>query len=202
VADQGTKVVTDISGTTGKVKDQIKDAVQKNGEAVGAYVSNYNIFEKEGGEIGYDVLEGLDASDADAASVNALIAQANDLLKSTAKVVMALRVETEFLVIAKADQAALSAPKDPAKIAGIGLVGISAVASALTIIREATTLQPQLKTTLDALKEKASSKPTLGFKLSKAVSQTGTALKNLAGAASDAPTLLSGARDVLVASTK
>jgi hypothetical protein len=182
--DAGLKATSEIGKTMNdKVHARVTATIKTKSADVASYLGNYDIFTKGGEQLGYNDLEPLDANDSDAANLNPMIAQANELLKKSAKVSMTLRVQKEFLNIANKDLASMGPKRDPAKMAGIGLIAASATEGTLSSIRDANTLAPQLKLVVEQIKAKTTGKPGLAFKLRTPIASISDAANNMIGVA-------------------
>jgi hypothetical protein len=179
-----------------QVKGRVMDVCHKSGKELVSYLASYDVFTK-GADVHYDLIEPLKADDAAAKDLNPLIAQANDLLKSSYKVTKQFAVDKALLEIAKRDVKA--AAGDPTKLAGVGIVTVSIARSSMTCLKDAQGLVPKLQQLGDNLQAKIKADPMLALKLGGTASQVGGVAAGLASVTTDVPGVLGGVGEVLKA---
>ncbi|MDB5097880.1 MAG: hypothetical protein JWM80_2301 [Cyanobacteria bacterium RYN_339] len=187
-----------IKGMVDKqVKGRVMDVCHKSGGDLVKYLASYDVFNVKDANVRYDLIEPLKDDDASAKAINPLIAQANDLLKSSYKVTKQFAVDKALLEIAKKDVKAVKDAHDLTKLAGIGIVTVSIARSSMTCMKDAQGLAPRLQKLADDLQVKIKADPMLALKLGGTVSQVGGVTANLAGVTTDIPGVLGGVSDLL-----
>lgn len=193
VAQQVQERLSGIKGTVdGALKGKVLDATRANAAELQQFLKAHNVFAAKDHPYGYNLVDRLTGDDADTKTANALIDEANAVLKEAYKVQATIALAKKLVELSQADVTALKAQPSAGKAAGVGLITVSVTRNTVAALSQASALTPRVQAVLGKATDTLKAQPMLAMKLGGLPGQLGGAAGNLAAVAKDGPELLGG----------
>ncbi len=197
VADQVKARLEGIKGDIeGSIKGKVMAAVKNDTLELTKFLSAHNVFAAKDHPYGYNLVDRLAGDDEDTKMANALIDEANAVLKDAYKVQATIALAKKMVELTKADVTAVKAAPSAGKVAGIGLISVSITRNTVTSLSSASSLLPRVQAVLTKTTDMLKAKPMLAMKVGGLPGQLGGAAAGLAGVAKDGPELLGGVAEL------
>lgn len=197
VADQVKSRLAGIKGDIdGSIKGKVMAAVKNDTATLVQFLAAHNVFAPKDHPYGYNLVDRLSGEDEDTKAANALIDEANAVLKDAYKVQAAIALSKKIVELSKADVAAVKAAPSAGKAAGIGLLSVSVTRNTVASLSQASALAPRVQAVATKAMDALKAKPMLGMKIGGLPGQLTGAAAGLAGVAKDGPDLLAGVAEL------